>query len=69
MFPPESYHRVLEEIPNEEEIVGLAERVYAQVFRTDFTAPGFALISFRQKVGSVSLRRFMSPIFTSWSKT
>jgi hypothetical protein len=59
MYPPKNYHSILEQMPKETEIVGLAERVYAQAFRTDFSAPGFALVSLRQTVESISLRRFM----------
>lgn len=59
MFPSKSYQSVLEEIPTEAEIVGLAKGVYAQVFRTDFTAPGFALLSFQQEVDAFALRHFM----------
>ncbi|MCW3055966.1 MAG: hypothetical protein JWN14_5136 [Chthonomonadales bacterium] len=59
MFPSKSYRSTLGEISTEAEIGGLAERVYGQVFRTDFTAPGFALVSFRQEVESISLRHFM----------
>lgn len=59
MYSQESYHSTLEQLPTEAEVAALTERVYAQVFRTDFTAPGFALVSLRQAVVSASLRRFM----------
>jgi len=59
MFPSKSYQSTLGGIPTEAENGGLAERVYAQVFRTDFTAPGFALLSLNQEVNSLCLRRFM----------
>lgn len=59
MQPQESYHSTIESVPNEEEIARLTSRVYAQVFRTDFTQPGFALLSFGQQVEYLSLGRFM----------
>jgi hypothetical protein len=59
MYQPHNYHSIHESIPDDTEIVGLAGTVYAQVFRTDFAMPGFALVSFRQEVESIVLRRFM----------
>lgn len=57
LFPPAAYHTPLGEIPAEGAWNALARRVYEQTFRTDFAAPGFALISFTVSVDSVTLRR------------
>ena len=41
------------------DVAAVADRVYPQVFRHDFRAPGFALVSLGPSVGSRPLRRFM----------
>lgn len=54
------YHTIIEGLPDAEQWKDLAEgRIYAQVFRTNFDAPGVALLSFRQDVSSTELRAFM----------
>lgn len=59
IYPPERYRITVDSAPDGAEVDRITERVYAQVFRTDFTEPGFALISFRQRIESISLRRFI----------
>lgn len=54
------YHTPLEDLPNPPQWADIAaRRVYPQVFRTDFNAPGVALLSFRQSISSLELRACM----------
>jgi hypothetical protein len=54
------YHTLLESTPDAQQLQhSVAQNVYAQVFRTNFAAPGFALLSFRQSVSSQQLRAVM----------
>lgn len=59
MFPEDAYFTALAAVPSAEELPILAERIFAQVFRTDFTAPGFALLRLPVPVTSQPLRRFL----------
>jgi hypothetical protein len=59
MYSQESYPTVIDPGVSGELFARLTERVYGQVFRTDFTAPGFALIRFSHQMESILLRRFM----------
>ena len=45
MFPPSAYHTSLHGLPAED-ITALAAKLYEQVFRSDFTAPGVVVRSF-----------------------
>jgi hypothetical protein len=58
MFPPSAYHTSLHGLPAED-ITALAAKLYEQVFRSDFTAPGVALISLGAGVSSHYLRELM----------
>lgn len=59
MHSQESYHLVLQELPNEEERQNLAERMFPRVFRTHFQEPGFGLVSLEWAISSRDLRRFL----------
>lgn len=53
------YYTNLGGVPDALEMDTLADRLYAQVFRHDFSAPGFALLRLGASVQSSPLRRFM----------
>lgn len=59
MYPPSSYATALPEIPDAHGMTALADRVFPQVFRHDFTRPGFVLLGLGPSVDSSQLRRFM----------
>src|SRR5262245_15051296 len=59
VFPRSAYYTELSELPDSGNLGPVAERVFRQVFRHDFTAPGTALLSLDADVGSVALRRLM----------
>ncbi len=59
MYPTDAYFTRLHGMPDRTERESAADRVFAQVFRRDFTAPGVALLSLSRGVGSADLRRFM----------
>jgi hypothetical protein len=58
MFPQDAYHTGLAGPPNSAVLRSLAARVFAQVFRRDFSAPGVALVSLGN-VAPADLRRLM----------
>lgn len=62
MFPAIAYLTDLDGLPSLADLSALAGRVFAQVFRRDFSAPGVALISLGREVGSQELRRFMATL-------
>ena len=54
------YHTWIAGLPDAQQWNDIAtRRIYAQVFRADFAAPGAALISFRESIPSVELRALM----------
>jgi hypothetical protein len=59
MHLPDAYFTQLDGFPDAESLAAAADRVFAQVFRRDFTAPGFALVSLGREAGSADLRCFM----------
>jgi hypothetical protein len=54
-----AYQTTLPNVPQGADFDRLADRVFRQVFRHDFTEPGFALVSLSSSVSSTRLRRFM----------
>jgi hypothetical protein len=58
MFLPSAYFTVLQGLPSAREWTPLAERVFGQVFRRNFRAPGAALLSLGPGVSSGELRAF-----------
>jgi hypothetical protein len=59
MHAPSAYFTPLACVPDAGGLPALAERLAAQLFRGDFRAPGFALVSLGPAVDSRTLRRFM----------
>src|SRR5262249_47032064 len=59
MFPQTAYFTACAGVPEASELSALAETVFRQVFRRDFTAPGVALLELGPAVESFPLRRFM----------
>jgi hypothetical protein len=59
MWPQAAYFTALPGTAEREELPAVADRVFAQVFRHDFTAPGVALLSLGPSVETFTLRRFM----------
>jgi hypothetical protein len=59
VFPESAYHTQLNRLPDAEEIALLASLCADHVFRTDFTVPGFALLSIPAPVSSPDLRQCM----------
>jgi hypothetical protein len=57
MHSSATYHTILPDAPVASD--GVAERVFAQTFRTDFSAPGFSLLSFATPIASQELRAYM----------
>jgi len=54
------YHTLIEGLPNDNSLDGLiVRRVYAQVFRANFSAPGVALLSFQERIPFQTLRSVM----------
>jgi hypothetical protein len=53
------YFAAFSGLPDTQGMQTLASRVFHQVFRTDFQAPGIALVNLGQTVGSRQLRSFM----------
>ena len=54
------HHTPIEDLPEGRQWDDIiVRRVYAQVFRTAFDAPGFALLSFRKSISSLELRALM----------
>lgn len=49
----------------DEDTENIAARLFPLVFRRDFSAPGFALVSIPQHLSSTSLRRFMLDLMVS----
>ena len=60
MHSPSSYYSPLPGVPDVQGMATLADRVFPQVFRHDFTQPGFALLSLGSAIESTALRRFMA---------
>ena len=56
MHPSATYHTFIADSSDAPE---LAKRVFAQTFRTDFTAPGFSLLTFAGPITSQELRAYM----------
>ena len=59
MFPESAYWTDLSGILDAIGCATLAGRLFPQVFRRDFSAPGFALVRLGPAVGSTDLRRLM----------
>jgi hypothetical protein len=59
MSDPAPTHATLAGIPCTGDAASVADRVFGQVFRRDFSAPGAALLCLGRSVGSFALRRFM----------
>src|SRR5215217_2782222 len=58
-FPKDAYHTALSGLPGPTDTTAVVARLFAQVFRRDFSAPGVGLVSLGRGVPSEKLRRFM----------
>jgi hypothetical protein len=68
MYPASSYFTTLDTIPPPDALARLAARVFGQVFRRDFQAPGVALISLGPSLSSTKLRQLMVRLKESLDK-
>ena len=59
MFTQAAYFTPLSGLPPSTDIAAVAQRLFPQVFRTNFDAPGVALLSLGREINSVALRSFM----------
>jgi hypothetical protein len=59
MIDTNAYFISLTSVPLKSELGQISDRIFAQVFRQDFSAPGVALISLGRSTSSTDLRAFM----------
>ena len=68
MHAPSAYFTELSGIPDLPAVAALADRVFPQVFRYDFSTPGFALVGLGREVASSALRQLMVCLKENLSK-